>query len=477
MKKIRIVLPMLLLLVVTAGNADAQKALFTNGPLVAAERPNVIMIMADDLGYGDVGFNGNDEIITPHLDAMAGDGIVFDHFYSAAPLCSPTRASCLTGRNPFRQGMFAAHTAGMRQGEQTIAELLKKEGYLTGFFGKWHLGWVEPDVIEDRGYYSPPWHHGYDETFATKSAVPTWDPMLTPEGWTAWGSQEDGSWGGSIYVHNGIPATENLEGDDSRIIMDRVIPFIASAAKEGTPFYATVWFHTPHEPVVAGPEYLAMYPGLKEEQQHYYGAITAMDEQIGRLRIFLREKGIEKNTILFFCSDNGPAGGAVGRGIASAGPFRGRKHELWEGGIRVPSLMEWPGRLVAGQTCSFQSGTVDYLPTILDITGISLPDVPLDGVSLVPALSGEQPERSGTLAFGYQRLYKDTQVFALIDGDYKLTKPERKSPYMLFNLRTDPGETNDLSKTEPQIYEVMMKKLEETRHAWQLSRDGNDYAW
>lgn len=211
-------------------------------------RPNVIMIMADDLGWGDVGFNGNEKIITPHLDQMAKAGIRLTNFYAAAPLCSPTRASCLTGRSPFRQGIFAAHTGAMRPAEITIAEVLKKEGYQTGFFGKWHLGWVEPDKVETRGHYSPPWHHGYEEVFATKSAVPTWNPTKTPAGWTGFGAREDGSWGGSIYVQNGTPVTENLEGDDSRIIMDRAIPFIDKAIEEQAPFFATIWFHTPHEP-------------------------------------------------------------------------------------------------------------------------------------------------------------------------------------------------------------------------------------
>uniref|UniRef100_UPI0023539F61 sulfatase family protein n=1 Tax=Maribacter polysiphoniae TaxID=429344 RepID=UPI0023539F61 len=167
-----------------------------------SNRPNVILIMADDLGYGDVGFTGNKKVITPNLDNMSKEGATLTNFYAAAPLCSPTRASVLTGRSPFRQGIFAAHTGGMRAAEKTIPELLQKEGYKTGFFGKWHLGWVEPDKVESRGIYSPPWHHGYEETFATKSAVPTYNPTKTPEGWTSFGAKKDGSWGGSIYVHN-----------------------------------------------------------------------------------------------------------------------------------------------------------------------------------------------------------------------------------------------------------------------------------
>lgn len=270
------------------------------------ENTNVILLMADDLGYGDVGFTGNETIRTPNLDDMARSGITLDHFYAASPLCSPSRASCLTGRNPFRQGIFAAHTAGMREAETTIAEILSEHGYRNGFFGKWHLGWIIPDNTQQRGFYTPPWHHGYDEFFGTKGAVPTWDPTKTPEGWTSWGAREDGSWGGSVYLHNGEPVTDNLSGDDSRIIMDRAIPFIDKAVEEEKPFFATIWFHTPHVPVVAGPKYLAMYPGLPDEQKHLYGAITAMDEQIGRLRDFLKKKELLKIPLSSFAVTMAP---------------------------------------------------------------------------------------------------------------------------------------------------------------------------
>ncbi|MCL5128709.1 sulfatase-like hydrolase/transferase [Algibacter sp. L4_22] len=435
--------------------------------------------MADDLGYGDVGFNGNDKVITPYLDKMSKDGIKFTRFYAAAPLCSPTRASVLTGRSPFRQGVFAAHTGGMRPAETTIAEVLKKVDYSTGFFGKWHLGWVEPDKVESRGMYSPPWHHGYDETFATKSAVPTWDPTKTPERWNSWGSMDDGSWGGSIYVQNGKPVTENLDGDDSRIIMDRAIPFIEKSILDEKPFFATIWFHTPHEPVVAGPEYLAKYPDLPIGQKHYYGAITAMDEQIGRLNDFLKKHKVDDNTIIFFCSDNGPADPLTKKGIASAGPFRGHKHQMWEGGLRVPSLVVWPEHIKADQVSNYQSSTVDYLPTILDILNIS-PNkkIPLDGVSLKSVvLNSNFEERTVPIASGYQRLYNGTELYAYISGDYKICIPNKGKEMMLFNLKKDPGETHDLAAKKPELLKTMMTGLEEVKESWRLSREGKDYKW
>ena len=205
--------------------------------------PNVIMIMSDDQGWGDVGFNGNEVIQTPNLDAMATEGVRFERFYASAPLCSPTRGSCLTGRFPFRYGILAAHTGGMRVGEFTIAEMLQSKGYRTGMFGKWHVGWVKHEEVGTRGFYSPPSQHGFDEYFATTSAVPTWDPGVTPEGWTKWGNEAGGPWkGGFPYVQNGVEVKENIAGDDSRIIMDRVIPFID--ANKDEPFFAAVWFHT-----------------------------------------------------------------------------------------------------------------------------------------------------------------------------------------------------------------------------------------
>ncbi|WP_321373284.1 sulfatase-like hydrolase/transferase [uncultured Draconibacterium sp.] len=443
-----------------------------------AQKANVIMIMADDLGWGDVGFNGNEKIITPHLDKMAEAGMKFTNFYAAAPLCSPTRASCLTGRAPFRQGIFAAHTGAMRHAETTIAEVLKKRGYATGFFGKWHLGWVEADKVESRGHYSPPWHHGFEEVFATKSAVPTWNPTIYPDNWSGFGKGENGKWGGSIYVHNGEPVTDNLEGDDSRIIMDRAIPFIEKSINEEKPFLATIWFHTPHEPVVAGPEYLAKYPGLPEDQKHLYGCITAMDEQIGRLKAFLKEKGVAENTILLFCSDNGPADPQAKAGIASAGPFRGHKHQMWEGGLRVPSVIEWPGKIEAGKTSNFTACTSDYFPTILELLDIPVPDkVPLDGVSIVPVIRGEKMEREIPFASGFLRHYRNTEIYAFIDGQYKICIPDKGDEMMLFDLETDPTESKNLADEKPELFEKMKAGLEKVKTSWELSREGYDYQW
>ncbi len=445
----------------------------------ATDTPNVILIMSDDQGWGDVGFNGNAEIHTPNLDAMAAAGVKFDRFYAAAPLCSPTRGSCLTGRFPFRYGVLAAHTAGMRVGEITIAEMLKSKGYRTGFFGKWHLGWVKEADAGSRGFFSPPSLHGFDTFFATTSAVPTYDPTVTPEGWSKWGSKPGEPWkGGTPYVQDGEEVTENMDGDDSRIIMDRVIPFIEQS---GEPFLATVWFHAPHEPVVASEAQRKRYSNLKPRQQHLYGCITAMDEQIGRLRKKLRELKIEKSTVLLFCSDNGPADSLAKKSIASAGPFKGYKHKMYEGGLLVPACAEWPGVISPGQTVVTRCSTVDFFPTVANIVGYKFRKKEkrtIDGVDLMPQMLGKTDTRSQPLFFGYRRLFGDIDGQAIITGDMKLlreAKPNGRT--RLYDLSKDPFEENDLAKELPEMAKSMKRQLDDLDSSCQRSRDGADYKY
>ena len=446
----------------------------------APDKPNIIMIMSDDQGWGDVGFNGNEVVKTPNLDQMAESGVRFDRFYAVSPLCSPTRGSCLTGRYPFRFGILAAHTGGMRVGEVTVAEMLKKQGYQTGFFGKWHVGWVRDEDGGSRGFYSPPWQHGFDETFATTSAVPTWDPTITPEGWDKWGSEPGKPWkGGTPYVHNGKEVSDNMDGDDSRIIMDRVIPFIE--ANKDQPFLATVWFHAPHEPVVAGEEYRKPYAGLPEQQQNLYGCITAMDEQIGRLREKLRELKLEKDTIVFFCSDNGPADSLAKKGIASAGPFKGHKHKMYEGGTLVPACAEWPGVVAEGTTTSVRCATVDFFPTIAKLVGAKKPKKdkrPIDGIDLMPVIAGKATQRSKELFFGYRRLHTGVDGKAIIDGDWKLMREAKKNGRLrLYNLSKDPYEKNDLAAENSDLVARLTEQLTKLEESCQLSRDGADYRY
>nr|WP_189570994.1 sulfatase-like hydrolase/transferase [Roseibacillus persicicus] len=460
----------------------AVSALFCVFPVAAkAEPPNVILLMSDDQGWGDVGFNGHPDLLTPNLDEMARSGAKFERFYAASPLCSPTRGSCLTGRYPFRYGILAAHTGGMRVGEITVAEMVKEKGYQTGFFGKWHIGWVDPDDVGSRGYYSPPGHHGFDYSFATTSAVPTWDPGITPKGWSQWGQKEGEPWkGGAPYFENGKPVSENMSGDDSRIIMDRVIPFIEKNKEQ--PFLATVWFHAPHDPVVAGPEYKKLYREFGSTRQNYYGCITAMDEQIGRLRSKLRELGLEKKTVVFFCSDNGPSDGATRKGIASAGPFKGHKHTMYEGGTLVPACAEWPGVIQPETIVSARCATVDFFPTIAGLVDFSFSSKerrPIDGVDLMPFMKNDKQTREGELFFGFRRLVQEIDGKALISGDYKLLQEAKKGGgrIRLYNIAEDPFEERDLAKDKPALVKELFEKVEAIERSCQVSRDGADYRY
>ncbi|MCL5746191.1 MAG: sulfatase-like hydrolase/transferase, partial [Acidobacteria bacterium] len=397
-------------------------------------RPNIILCMADDMGWGDPGFNGNRIIRTPNLDALAGNGVRFARFYASSPVCSPTRGSCLTGRHPFRYGIYFANEGHMKAQEITIAEALKTQGYTTGHFGKWHLGTLsktgmaKPGRKDPSAHYSTPGMNGFDEWFSTEYAVRLWDPGVR----NALTERFDGTpvpFLASQYYHNGNPVTDNLSGDDSRVLMDRALPFIENAAARKTPFLAVIWFHAPHEPIMAGPEYRKLYSSYSEGEQHYYGVLTAMDQQVGRLRRSLRRLGVAGNTMLWFCSDNGPDGmtGQDGKFRGSAGPFRGRKRSLFEGGIRVPAALEWPARVKPGSVTDMACSTEDYYPTVLDYLGFQMPGqpLPIDGMSLRPLLEGRISQRPKPIGFetaedGGLAARHGSPKLALIDGRYKL---------------------------------------------------------
>ncbi|MEX0361891.1 MAG: sulfatase-like hydrolase/transferase, partial [Allomuricauda sp.] len=242
------------------------------------EKPNIILIMTDDQGWGDAGYNGHPYLKTPNLDKMAANGVVFNRFYAASAVCSPTRGSVLTGRHPLRYGICTANCGHIKSEEITLAELVKEAGYTTGHFGKWHLGTLTRDTIDaNRGgrpqhdaHYAPPTDHGFDTYFVTESKVPTWDPMITPPktaGDVSAALETGKSFNTRYWTAPGTVETENLEGDDSRVIMDRVVPFIEGAVDRKQPFLSVIWFHTPHLPVLTGEAYRKQYVDLPEDQQ------------------------------------------------------------------------------------------------------------------------------------------------------------------------------------------------------------------
>lgn len=442
-------------------------------------KPNIILCMADDLGWGDPGFNGNKIIKTPHLDAMAKNSLRFERFYSGAPVCSPTRGSCITGRHPYRYGIWSANQGHIRKQEVTLAEILKSQGYATGHFGKWHLGTLDPNSSgKGKGRnaernFSTPNANGFDEWFSTEYSVRTWDPLknniLNP------------------YYHNGKVETKNTDGCDSRVLMDRAIPFIRKAAKEKTPFLAVIWFHAPHEPVVAGPEFLELYPGYADGEKNYYGVVSALDLQVGRLRKELRELGLADDTMLWFTSDNGPEGDSGDKGTTrgSAGPFRGRKRSLYEGGIRVPGLLEWPKKISPGETTSFPASTLDYFPTILDVLGFKFKEnlFPIDGISLLPMFDGKIKQRPVPIPFETlggtgSNASRGSPRMALVDNQYKLLTDldDKGSSDMLFDLLNDKGESKNIATQHPDVVKSMKVKLMDFRESCRSSQLGKDYS-
>ena len=436
----------------------------------AQERPHVILVMADDQGWGDAGYLGHPELITPHLDAMAKNGLRFDRFYAGAPVCSPTRGSCLTGRHPFRYGIKGANAGHLPKSEPNLAAILGGAGYRCGHFGKWHLGTLTRTVKDaNRGgrprhvaHYAPPWERSFDVCFSTESKVPTFDPMSTPAKLHGGvGKREPGSrYGTAYWTGTDQSATPDIRGDDSHAIMDRALAFIDDTLQRKQPVFAVIWFHAPHLPVVGGPEDLKLYPGATGLRRHYLACLTALDRELGRLRSRLRERGIAKDTMLWYCSDNGPEGQA-GRAPGSTGGLRGRKRSLYEGGIRVPGLLEWPARVRKPRVVTCPASTLDYLPTVLDALGIETgkPKSPLDGISLLPWVDGSVAARSRPIPFAHR------QRAALIDNRFKLVRNGAGKVHELFDLVDDPFEKKDLTASRPELAARLRVQLD----AWLAS--------
>ncbi len=444
-------------------------------------RPNIILMMADDLGWGDVGYNGNELIQTPSIDELARNGIRFNRFYAAAPVCSPTRFSCLTGRHPQRAGIFSANVGHLPSEELSLPELLQAEGYITGHFGKWHLGTLTTEEVDanrgrpgDSSHYSPPWEHGFDVCFSTESKVPTWDPMVTPSADAGdIGDRTPGEpFGTAFWKSPGRKVTRNLEGDVSRIIVDRVVPFIEAAADREEPFLAVIWFHTPHLPTLTGEEFRVLYSEQSVDIQHFYGAISAMDQQVGRLHDLLKARGLEQNTIWFFTSDNGPEGATqTARTQGSTKGLRGRKRSLYEGGIRVPGFLHWPSGISAPGAMDVPVSTSDYFPTILDVLQVTAANsvMPIDGASLLPYINAGQETRNRPIPFEFK------DQLALVDNRFKLYSSDGGRSFELYDIVEDPEETNDIATEYPQIVEQMKTRLMEWQASCKASRNGADY--
>ena len=329
-----------------------------------AERPNIVLVMTDDQGWGQTGYYNHPVLKTPNLDAMAANGLRLDRFYAGAPVCSPTRATVLTGRASFRTGV-PSHGYALRLQEKSVAKALKDAGYATGHFGKWHLNGLRgagAPVLGDDSH--SPGAFGFGEWMTVTNFFET-DPLFGR--------------------HTG--KFEQMKGDSSEVIMTQALEFIGRQTKAKKPFFAVVWDGSPHSPWVASEEDRAAFKDLDEKAQHHYGELVAVDRSVGQLRKGLRDLGVADNTIVWFCSDNG---GLPKFEPDTVGGLRGYKGSVYEGGLRVPGIIEWPAGIKPRIT-SYPAGTIDMFPTIADIVGLPkssmLPVV--DGVSLKPLFAAE----------------------------------------------------------------------------------------
>ncbi len=413
----------------------------------AQNKPNIILCMSDDQGWQDVSYNGLKKIKTTTLDAIAANGIRFNRFYGQ-PVCSPCRASVMTGRHPNRIGVFNPGSP-FREQEYTLAQALRSAGYTTGHFGKWHLNGVSgPGKVIAESDPLGPRKLGFDESFSVSNYFET--------NWT--------------FGHNGEP--EKVEGDGSDAIVAQSLKFIQQAVDKKQPVFAVVWFGSPHVPSKPMPEDLKAAGG-----SGYYGEILAMDRAIGTLRDGIRKMGIADNTLLVFCSDNGATSQNQ---TGPNGKLRGHKGEVWEGGIRVPGVMEWPAKIKKPVVTEMPAGVVDIFPTIVDCLGIKPPHpVPIDGVSLMPLIEGKMSERPRPIGFWQHKgnakeMKTDSGPSAWSDNRYKLNKTEA-GKYELYDLIADIGETKDLAADHPDVVNKMKADLEIWLQSVIQSYKGADY--
>lgn len=422
-------------------------------PVHAADLPNVVILLADDLGSKDIGCYGR-PVKTPALDKLAAGGMRFTTFYSGAAVCSPSRATHLTGRHHIRTEVYswifeAKHKMHLLEREVTLAEILKQAGYDTAHVGKWHLG-----LPGDTRAKPAPDKHGFDHWFATAN------------------NAEPSHHNPANFIRNGEPLGPQ-EGYSCQIVVDEAIDWLDHRKDKARPFFLNVWFHEPHAPIAAPDEIVSTYGALDDKAATYSGTIDNKDRAIARLLAKLAELGAPEETIIIYSSDHGSYRNERN------GDLRGKKGENWDGGIRVPGIFSWPGKIAKGEVTDVPAGLVDVLPTVCGLLGIDKPaEVHLDGSDVSPILTGSGDFIRHQPFFWH--LQRSRPVVAMRDGDYSLVAdpdyelstdnlfdeaaiPQiRKGGYtnfQLYNLKTDPNQTTDLAPEQPERVEALKKKL------------------
>ena len=419
--------------------------------LAAEERPpNVVIIYADDLGWGDLACYGHPTIRTPNLDRMAAEGMRFTSFYSAAEVCTPSRAALLTGRYPVRSGMCNNQNrvlrnnskGGLPQDEETLAELLKKSGYATACIGKWHLGHL-PEHLPPR--------HGFDEYFGLPYSNDMKPAANAPSGRDKFYQENTAFWQSPL-----IRGTEIIEPQpDQRLLTRRytqeAVKFIENNTER--PFFLYFPHTFPHVPLFASEEFRG-----KSNAGLYGDVVEEIDWSVGQLLDTLKRRGLDENTLVMFSSDNGPwlifnqHGG-------SAGLLREGKGSTWEGGMRVPGIFRWPGKIPAASIQREVACTMDVLPTVAKLVGQELTK-PCDGVDIRPLLEGV-----GSVERPPYLYYRGATMYAARQGDWKMhfitrsgygpDKPQKHEQPLLFHLGIDPSERFDVAKDHPEVVSAM----------------------
>ena len=419
-----------------------------------AERPpNIVVIFCDDLGYGDLGCFGHPTLRTPNLDAMAASGMKFTQFYSASPVCTPSRAALLTGRLPQRSGMcsdrrrvlFPNSKSGLPADEITLAEALKTKGYATACVGKWHLGHLKPYLPTNNGfdsYFGIPYSNDMDRdgSKGPKGRDAFWDPKI--EYWNVPLLKDE-----EVFER---PADQTTI---ARRYTQAAVEFIDT--NKDQPFFLYFAHNFPHVPLFASPKFLGKSPrGL------YGDVVEEIDWSVGQVLMALKKAGVAENTLVIFTSDNGPWLTFDDHG-GSAGLLRGGKGSTWDGGMREPTIAWWPGTIKPGQVSTQLASTMDIFATACALVGAKLPDDrEMDSYDLTPVLKGTGD--SGREAFFYYRGYKLMAArvgaykahFMTQDG-YGQPKPAEHDPPLLFNLEVDPSEKYNIADKHPDVLKTI----------------------
>jgi len=415
--------------------------------------PNIVFILADDVGYGEIGCYGQREIQTPHIDRLAAEGVRFTQFYAGSTVCAPSRSVLMTGlhNGHGRVRDNLPHGVHLTADDLTAAEILRRQGYRTGAMGKWSLG-----QHDDAG---APWRQGFEEFFGYVDQD------------HAHSYHTDFLWDNDRRIELAANRDDRRQVYVPHLLLDRALEFLDRARSDRRPFFLYYPTNLPHksEHSPRSPDAFIVpsdRPYTNRDwpqvEKNYAAMVTLIDEQVGRMLDRLRTLGLENNTLVIFSSDNGPYGGSIHRTefFQGAGPLRGLKRDMYEGGIRVPTIARWPGVIAPGRVDDTVAGFVDFLPTVAELAGAEIP-AGLDGVSFAPVLRG-QPRRQVPeyyyWDYGHVRA-KFRQ--ALRAGDWKAVRNGRKSPLELYDLSTDLAEVHDVAARHPDVVARLTGLLEE----------------